>query len=90
MQAIKFKAKLQESNYVTVANMVLQDAGEAIEVALLDDQFNTAASEAIRPFLFEVLDFIADLHVIAKLKKETNSDALGGDLKVKLAEAIGE
>uniref|UniRef100_A0A8R1IIT9 Protein unc-79 homolog n=1 Tax=Caenorhabditis japonica TaxID=281687 RepID=A0A8R1IIT9_CAEJA len=88
MQAIKFKAKLQEANYITVANMVLLDAGEDIEVPLLDDQFNTAASEAIRPFLFEVLDFIADLHVIAKLKKETNSDALGGDLKVKLAEAI--
>uniref|UniRef100_A0A1I7UMP3 Non-specific serine/threonine protein kinase n=1 Tax=Caenorhabditis tropicalis TaxID=1561998 RepID=A0A1I7UMP3_9PELO len=88
MQAIKFKAKLHEANYVTIANMVLQDAGEDIEVPLLDDQFNTAASEAIRPFLFEVLDFIADLHVIAKLKKETNSDALGGDLKVKLAEAI--
>ncbi|EGT45589.1 hypothetical protein CAEBREN_11532 [Caenorhabditis brenneri] len=88
MQAIKFKAKLHEANYVTIANMVLQDAGEDIEVALLDDQFNTAASEAIRPFLFEVLDFIADLHVIAKLKKESNSDSLGGDLKVKLAEAI--
>ncbi|ULU02629.1 hypothetical protein L3Y34_002305 [Caenorhabditis briggsae] len=88
MQSIKFKSKLHEANYVTIANMVLQDTGEDIEVPLLDDQFNTAASEAIRPFLFEVLDFIADLHVIAKLKKETNSDALGGDLKVKLAEAI--
>ncbi|CAI5446505.1 unnamed protein product [Caenorhabditis angaria] len=88
MQAIKFKAKLHESNYVTIANMILQDAGEDIEVSLLDDQFNTAASEAVKPFLFELLDFIADLHVIAKLKKESNSDSLGGDLKVKLAEAI--
>lgn len=35
---------------------------------LPDDQFNTAASEAVRPFLFEILDFIADLHVLAKLK----------------------
>ncbi|PAV81415.1 hypothetical protein WR25_22228 [Diploscapter pachys] len=88
MQAIKFKCTMHLDNYMTIANMILQDAGEDIDVPLLDDQFNTAASEAVRPFLFEILDFIADLHVLAKLKKETNSDAIGGDLKVKLAEAI--
>ncbi|WKY02896.1 hypothetical protein Q1695_016301 [Nippostrongylus brasiliensis] len=88
IQAIKFKCPMHESNYISIANMILQDAGEDIEINLPDDQFNTAASEAVRPFLFEILDFIADLHVLAKLKKETNSDSVGGDLKVKLAEAI--
>ncbi|KAK6060032.1 hypothetical protein COOONC_02320 [Cooperia oncophora] len=88
IQAIKFKCSMHEANFITIANLILQDAGEDIEMNIQDDQFNTAASEAVRPFLFEILDFIADLHVLAKLKKETNSDSVGGDLKVKLAEAI--
>ncbi|XGW22675.1 hypothetical protein V3C99_005131 [Haemonchus contortus] len=88
IQAIKFKCPMHEANFITIANLILQDAGEDIEMNIQDDQFNTAASEAVRPFLFEILDFIADLHVLAKLKKETNSDSVGGDLKVKLAEAI--
>ncbi|KAL6726462.1 hypothetical protein Aduo_008429 [Ancylostoma duodenale] len=88
IQAIKFKCPMHEANYMTIAHLILQDAGEDIEMNLPDDQFNTAASEAVRPFLFEILDFIADLHVLAKLKKETNSDSIGGDLKVNLAEAI--
>ncbi|KAJ1358034.1 hypothetical protein KIN20_016338 [Parelaphostrongylus tenuis] len=74
---------------VNVLKTLLNDADLVdIDVDIPDDQFNTAASEAVRPFLFEILDFIADLHVLAKLKKETNSDTVGGDLKVKLAETI--
>ncbi|CAI4221088.1 unnamed protein product [Auanema sp. JU1783] len=89
IQAIKFKCSMHEENYMTIANMILQDAGEDIDVILMNgDQYNTAAAEAVRPFLFEILDFIADLHVLAKLKKETTSDSIGGDLKGKLAEAI--
>ncbi|KAK5977270.1 hypothetical protein GCK32_013538 [Trichostrongylus colubriformis] len=63
IQAIKFKCPMHEANFITIANLILQDAGEDIEMNLQDDQFNTAASEAVRPFLFEILDFIADLHV---------------------------
>ncbi|KAK6020650.1 hypothetical protein OSTOST_13693, partial [Ostertagia ostertagi] len=81
IQAIKFKCPMHEANFITIAHLILQDAGEDIEMNIQDDQFNTAASEAVRPFLFEILDFIADLHVLAKLKKETNSDSVGGDLK---------
>ncbi|KJH47978.1 hypothetical protein DICVIV_05913 [Dictyocaulus viviparus] len=82
IQAIKFKCTMHEQNFITIAHLILQDAGEDVDMNIPDDQFNTAASEAVRPFLFEILDFIADLH------KETNSDSIGGDLKVKLAEAI--
>lgn len=32
------------------------------------DQFNTGAAEAIRPHVPELLEFIADMHVLAKLK----------------------
>ncbi|KAK6037545.1 hypothetical protein COOONC_24950 [Cooperia oncophora] len=69
IQAIKFKCSMHEANFITIANLILQDAGEDIEMNIQDDQFNTAASEAVRPFLFEILDFIADLHVLAKLKR---------------------
>ncbi|KAL3120700.1 hypothetical protein niasHT_007992 [Heterodera trifolii] len=54
------------------------------------DQFNTGAAEAIRPHVPELLEFIADLHVLAKMKKQTlsSSDRMGGDLKAGLAELI--
>lgn len=32
------------------------------------DQFNTGAAEAIRPHVPELLEFIADMHVLTKLK----------------------
>jgi len=34
------------------------------------DQFNTGAAEAIRPHVPELLEFISDMHVLAKLKVE--------------------
>uniref|UniRef100_A0A183BT47 Protein unc-79 homolog n=1 Tax=Globodera pallida TaxID=36090 RepID=A0A183BT47_GLOPA len=54
------------------------------------DQFNSGAAEAIRPHVPELLEFIADMHVLAKLKKQTlsSSDRVGGDLKAGLAELI--
>lgn len=53
---------------VVFMKYIIKDAGETIPVHLADDQFNTAAAEAVRPFLFEILDFISDLHVLAKIK----------------------
>jgi len=50
------------------------------------DQFNTGAAEAIRPHVPELLEFIADMHVLAKLKvffdhentlTHLNSEAIG-------------
>nr|CAD2134462.1 unnamed protein product [Meloidogyne enterolobii] len=54
------------------------------------DQFNTGAAEAIRPHVPELLEFISDMHVLAKLKKQSasNSDRVGGDLKAGLAEVV--
>lgn len=52
-----------------VVQLILQDFGEDISDDITDvDQFNTGASEAVRPFLSDVLEFIADLHVLSKLK----------------------
>uniref|UniRef100_A0A183VEA5 PUM-HD domain-containing protein n=1 Tax=Toxocara canis TaxID=6265 RepID=A0A183VEA5_TOXCA len=68
IQAIKFKCEMHEHNYMAIVELVLQDAGETISEEINDDQFNTAACEAIRPYLFDIIDFISDLHVLAKLK----------------------
>uniref|UniRef100_A0A7E4W212 Protein unc-79 homolog n=1 Tax=Panagrellus redivivus TaxID=6233 RepID=A0A7E4W212_PANRE len=86
IQAIKFKCELVESNYLTIVNFVLQDYG--VDVGTDVSQFNTGASEAIRPFMSDILEFIADLHVLSKLKKQTNSDRVGGDLKAGLAQIV--
>jgi hypothetical protein len=41
----------------------------AASTRLVDiDQFNTAGSEAIRPFMNDILEFIADMHVLTRLK----------------------
>ncbi|GMT18742.1 hypothetical protein PFISCL1PPCAC_10039, partial [Pristionchus fissidentatus] len=88
MQAIRFKCTLHASNYLTIARMVLQDSGEDIDSSFPDDEYNTAASEAVRPHLFEIIDFIADLHVLAKLKKEVAEVGDAGDIKVWLAEIV--
>lgn len=68
IQAIKFKCELVEQNYMVVVDLALQDYGEVVGENLELDQFNTGASEAVRPFLNDVLEFISDLHVLAKLK----------------------
>ncbi|KAH7731812.1 Protein UNC-79 b [Aphelenchoides avenae] len=76
IQAIKFKCELVEHNYMVVVDLILQDYGEEVGENLELDQFNTGASEAVRPFLNDVLEFISDLHVLAKLKvQETNRDS---------------
>uniref|UniRef100_A0A915CI63 Uncoordinated protein 79 n=1 Tax=Parascaris univalens TaxID=6257 RepID=A0A915CI63_PARUN len=88
IQAIKFKCEMHEHNYMAIVELVLQDAGESVSEEINDDQFNTAACEAIRPYLFDVIEFISDLHVLAKLKKLTSSDSVGGDMKASLAQVV--
>jgi hypothetical protein len=67
--AVKFRCELAEPNYLLVVKLILQDFGEDISEDITDvDQFNTGASEAVRPFLSDILEFIADLHVLSKLK----------------------
>ncbi|CAD5216887.1 unnamed protein product [Bursaphelenchus okinawaensis] len=89
VHAIKFRCELVETNYMTIVKLVLQDFGENVSDDIPDlDQYSTGGSETIRPFLSDLLEFIADLHVLSKLKKQTNSDRMGGDLKAGLAETL--
>uniref|UniRef100_A0A914CGD5 Uncoordinated protein 79 n=1 Tax=Acrobeloides nanus TaxID=290746 RepID=A0A914CGD5_9BILA len=89
IQAIKFKCELVEHNYMAIVELILQDYGEEISEDIADlDQFNTGASEAIRPFISDTIEFITDLHVLSKLKKQINSDRMGGNLKAGLSEIV--
>lgn len=79
IQAIKFKCELAEHNYMTIVYLILQDFGEEIPEEVLNttkrrnyllnmDQFNTGAAEAIRPYMNDIIEFIADLVNLSKLK----------------------
>uniref|UniRef100_A0A8C4PWE9 Unc-79 homolog, NALCN channel complex subunit n=1 Tax=Eptatretus burgeri TaxID=7764 RepID=A0A8C4PWE9_EPTBU len=59
-------------------------------------QCQTAAMEVTRQYLTDLLDFIADLHTLTKLKahmktctQSLHEDTLGGHLKVGLSQVVG-
>ncbi|VDM92206.1 unnamed protein product, partial [Litomosoides sigmodontis] len=88
VQALKFKCTMNEHNYMTIIDLILQDAGEDVLEETIDDQYNTAACDAIRPHIFDFIDFISDLQVLAEIKKITNSDTIGGDIKSSVAQIV--
>uniref|UniRef100_A0A914UX21 Protein unc-79 homolog n=1 Tax=Plectus sambesii TaxID=2011161 RepID=A0A914UX21_9BILA len=93
VQAIKFKSTLPEENYLVLLHLILQDAGETVAPDI-DDMYNTAAADCARPFMLDLVDFIADLHVLNKVKNLGSrgmgfrEDTLGGDLKAGFAQYI--
>lgn len=89
VQALKFKCDMNEHNYMIVLNLILQDAGEDVPEEIIDDQYNTAACDAVRPYIFDFIDFISDLHVLTEIKRITNSDSTGGDIKSSVAQIVG-
>uniref|UniRef100_A0A1I7VUI5 Protein unc-79-like protein n=1 Tax=Loa loa TaxID=7209 RepID=A0A1I7VUI5_LOALO len=89
VQALKFKCDMNEHNYMVVIELILQDAGEDVSEEIADDQYNTAACDAVRPHIFDFIDFISDLHVLTEIKKITNSDSIGGDIKSSVAQIVG-
>uniref|UniRef100_A0A0R3RJT0 Phage protein n=1 Tax=Elaeophora elaphi TaxID=1147741 RepID=A0A0R3RJT0_9BILA len=80
---------MNEHNYMTIIDLILQDAGEDVSEEIVDDQYNTAAYDAARPHIFDFIDFISDLHVLTEIKKITNSDSVGGDVKSSVAQIVG-
>ncbi|KAL4003430.1 Cation-channel complex subunit UNC-79 family protein [Acanthocheilonema viteae] len=88
VQALKFKCDMNEHNYMTVIDLILQDAGEDISEEIVDDQYNTGAYDAARPHIFDFIEFISDLHVLTEIKKITNSDSIGGDIKSSVAQIV--
>uniref|UniRef100_A0ABM5FBC1 Protein unc-79 homolog isoform X3 n=1 Tax=Pogona vitticeps TaxID=103695 RepID=A0ABM5FBC1_9SAUR len=101
LQALKLKSPLPDTNLLLLVQFVCADAGTKLaESMILHKQMitslpgcATAAMECMRQYIGEVLDFIADMHTLTKLKSHMKTcsqplheDTFGGHLKVGLAQ----
>uniref|UniRef100_A0A7M4ENC1 Unc-79 homolog, NALCN channel complex subunit n=1 Tax=Crocodylus porosus TaxID=8502 RepID=A0A7M4ENC1_CROPO len=101
LQALKLKSPLPDTNLLLLVQFVCADAGTKLaESTILHKQMiasipgcGTAAMECMRQYVGEVLDFIADMHTLTKLKSHMKTcsqplheDTFGGHLKVGLAQ----
>ncbi|XP_032449338.1 protein unc-79 homolog isoform X4 [Lynx canadensis] len=101
LQALKLKSPLPDTNLLLLVQFICADAGTKLaESTILSKQMiasvpgcGTAAMECVRQYINEVLDFMADMHTLTKLKSHMKTcsqplheDTFGGHLKVGLAQ----
>ncbi|XP_058605539.1 protein unc-79 homolog isoform X7 [Onychostoma macrolepis] len=101
LQALKFKSSIPDTNLLLLVQFVCADIGSRLaESTILQKHMisalpgcTTAAMECLRQYLSELLDFIADMHTLTKLKSHMKAccqplheDTFGGNLKVGLAQ----
>uniref|UniRef100_A0A8C4SQE2 Unc-79 homolog, NALCN channel complex subunit n=1 Tax=Erpetoichthys calabaricus TaxID=27687 RepID=A0A8C4SQE2_ERPCA len=101
LQALKFKSPLPDINLLLLVQFVCADAGTRLsESAMLQKHMiasvpgcSTAAMECMRQYVTEILDFVADMHTLTKLKSHMKTcsqplheDTFGGNLKVGLSQ----
>ncbi|XP_006879163.1 PREDICTED: protein unc-79 homolog [Elephantulus edwardii] len=101
LQALKLKSPLPDTNLLLLVQFICADAGTKLsESTILSKQMiasvpgcGTAAMECMRQYINEVLDFMADMHTLTKLKSHMKTcsqplheDTFGGHLKVGLAQ----
>ncbi|XP_061251143.1 protein unc-79 homolog isoform X8 [Bos javanicus] len=101
LQALKLKSPLPDTNLLLLVQFICADAGTKLaESTILSKQMiasvpgcGTAAMECMRQYISDVLDFVADMHTLTKLKSHMKTcsqplheDTFGGHLKVGLAQ----
>ncbi|XP_056332911.1 protein unc-79 homolog isoform X1 [Danio aesculapii] len=101
LQALKFKSSIPDTNLLLLVQFVCSDINTRLaESTILQKHMitplpgcTTAAMECLRQYLSELLDFIADMHTLTKLKSHMKAccqplheDTFGGNLKVGLAQ----
>ncbi|XP_059771810.1 protein unc-79 homolog isoform X2 [Balaenoptera ricei] len=101
LQALKLKSPLPDTNLLLLVQFICADAGTKLaESTILSKQMiaslpgcGTAAMECVRQYISDVLDFMADMHMLTKLKSHMKTcsqplheDTFGGHLKVGLAQ----
>ncbi|XP_069064328.1 protein unc-79 homolog [Pleurodeles waltl] len=101
LQALKLKAPLPDTNMLLLIQFICADVGTKLaESTILNKQMiacgpggGTAAMECMRQYISDLLDFIADMHTLTKLKSHMKTcsqplheDTFGGHLKVGLAQ----
>lgn len=75
VQALKFKVTLPDSNLVLLVQLILQDNGGSLGPNPVLEELNVAEhsssllAECMRAsYLSDVIDFIADVHTLTKIK----------------------
>ncbi|KAM6969385.1 protein unc-79 homolog isoform 7-T7 [Tautogolabrus adspersus] len=101
LQALKFKSPLPDTNLLLLVQFVCSDIGTRLAESTIIQKHmiatppgcTTAAMECMRQYISELLDFIADMHTLTKLKSHMKAccqplheDTFGGNLKVGLAQ----
>ncbi|XP_053330696.1 protein unc-79 homolog isoform X1 [Spea bombifrons] len=101
LQALKLKSPLPDTNLLLLVQFICTDVGTKLaESTIIHKQMfasvpgcGTAAMECARQYIGELLDFIADMHTLTKLKSHMKTcsqplheDTFGGHLKVGLAQ----
>ncbi|XP_054909265.1 protein unc-79 homolog isoform X4 [Poeciliopsis prolifica] len=101
LQALKFKSPLPDTNLLLLVQFVCADIGTRLAESTIIQKHmistlpgcTTAAMECMRQYTSELLDFIADMHTLTKLKNHMKAccqplheDTFGGNLKVGLAQ----
>ncbi|XP_015252601.1 PREDICTED: protein unc-79 homolog isoform X10 [Cyprinodon variegatus] len=101
LQALKFKSPIPDTNLLLLVQFVCADIGTRLAESTIIQKHmistlpgcTTAAMECIRQYISELLDFIADMHTLTKLKNHMKAccqplheDTFGGNLKVGLAQ----
>ena len=106
VHALKYKTCIPDVNFLYLGSMMLQDAkGELPPSSILDDApsiemgltgpIHTGATECLRPHIPDIVDFVADVHTLSKVKSNVrgttmslNQDTLGGILKAGLSQFL--
>ncbi|KAK8775211.1 hypothetical protein V5799_031444 [Amblyomma americanum] len=105
VQALKFKSAIPDENLLVLVQFVLQDTGGILspnviveDILLpqdLQNTYNTGASECMRQNLNEVLEFVADVHALIRIKSNfhgtasrLNEETLGGQVKAGMAQYL--
>lgn len=99
VQALKFKINIPDGNILLLVGFVLQDAGGTLPAGIvpglpeMPPVYTTNASECMRTYLNDILDFLADFHTLSKIKNfkggnDLNEDTLGGVLKGAIAQYL--
>ncbi|KAM9708502.1 protein unc-79 homolog isoform 8-T8 [Menidia menidia] len=101
LQALKFKSPVPDTNLLLLVQFVCADIGTRLAESTIIQKHmiltlpgcTTAAMECMRQYISELLDFIADMHTLTKLKSHMKAccqplheDTFGGNLKVGLAQ----
>lgn len=107
VQALKFKTCIPDENLLILVQFVLHDAGGALcpnvilehvpltPHELQTTQYNTNAAECLRQNLADVIEFLADVHTLSRIRSNfhgtasrLNEETLGGQLKAGIAQYL--